>query len=150
MYDELIKRLRGSTDWRSEEKCDGCPYEEDYPCCVDCLEKMHGQAADAIEELWKKYLASEVDATNLTGWLAEEHAKHLWIPMTERLPEIMHTVIVSGRMKDEWETDFFRFVDAATYTDGEFFETFNDWYEGQDEFEITHWMPLPESPEEEL
>lgn len=72
-----------------------------------------------------------------------------WIPVTERLPEIMHTVIVSGRMKYEWETDFFRFVDVATYTEGEFFETFNDWYEGQDEFEITHWMPLPEPPEDE-
>lgn len=76
-------------------------------------------------------------------------SKPCWIPVTERLPEILHTVIVSGRMKYEWETDFIRFVDVATYTEGEFFETFNDWYEGQDEFEITHWMPLPEPPEED-
>lgn len=53
MYEELIKRLRASVDGRNE-KCDGCPYEEDYPCCVDCLDKMHKQAADAIEELSKR------------------------------------------------------------------------------------------------
>ena len=49
MYDELVKRLRASVDGRYE-KCDCCPYEEDYPCCVDCLDKMHKQAADAIED----------------------------------------------------------------------------------------------------
>lgn len=53
--DELVKRLRASVDGRNE-KCDGCPYEEDYPCCVDCLDKMHKQAADAIEELSKELI----------------------------------------------------------------------------------------------
>lgn len=53
MYEELIKRLRAVVDGGREEKCDGCPYEEDYPCCVDCLDKLHKQAADAIEALMK-------------------------------------------------------------------------------------------------
>ena len=105
------------------------------------------------EELVKKLRSRNGWALNETLDKAadaiEELSKPRWIPVTERLPEIMHTVIVSGRMKYEWETDFFRFVDVATYTEREFFETFNDWYEGQDEFEITHWMPLPEPPEDE-
>nr|MBQ1579146.1 DUF551 domain-containing protein [Oscillospiraceae bacterium] len=115
-----------------------------------CLSiKTAHEAADAIEELQageKKFLrnisALEMENENLKR-------ERRWIPVTERLPEILHTVIVSGRMKYKWETDFFRFVDVATYSEGEFFETFNDWYEGQDEFEITHWMPLPEPPKEE-
>lgn len=51
MYDELVKRLRAVAGGGREEKCDGCPYEEDYPCCVDCLDKLHKEAADAIENL---------------------------------------------------------------------------------------------------
>ena len=51
MYERLVKRLRAVAGGDREEKCDGCPYEEDYPCCVDCLDKLHKQAADAIEEL---------------------------------------------------------------------------------------------------
>ena len=54
MYEDLVKRLRAVVDGGREEKCDGCPYEEDYPCCVDCLDKLHKQAADAIEELEEK------------------------------------------------------------------------------------------------
>ena len=51
MYEELEKRLRAVAGGGREEKCDGCPYEEDYPCCVDCLDKLHKQAADAIHRL---------------------------------------------------------------------------------------------------
>ena len=54
MYEELVKRLRAVTDGSHEDKCDGCPYDEDYPCCVDCLDTMLKQAADAIEELSKR------------------------------------------------------------------------------------------------
>ena len=60
-----MKRLRDVAVGGREEKCDSCPYAEDYPRCVDCLEKLHKQAADAIEEL----------------------SKPRWIPVTERLPE---------------------------------------------------------------
>lgn len=72
-----------------------------------------------------------------------------WISVKEHLPDIGSAVIVSGRMRYKWETDFSRFVDVATYAEGELFETFNDWYEGQDDFEITHWMPLPTPPKED-
>ena len=54
MYEELVKRMRAVTDGSHEDKCDGCPYDEDYPCCVDCLDTMLKQAADAIEELSKR------------------------------------------------------------------------------------------------
>lgn len=69
-----------------------------------------------------------------------------WIPVKERLPQICTNVLVAGRMKYRWEHKYMQFVDKAFFNEGEFFETSNDWYEGQDEFEITHWMPLPEPP----
>ena len=50
LYEELIKRLREASG-NHEDKCESCPYEEDYPCCVDCLDNLHMEAANAIEKL---------------------------------------------------------------------------------------------------
>lgn len=72
-----------------------------------------------------------------------------WIPCEEILPTLASTVIVAGKMKYRFEAEYTTFVDVAIYTLEECFETFNDWYEGQDEFCITHWMPLPEPPKED-
>ena len=71
-----------------------------------------------------------------------------WIPVTERLPEIGDTVIISGKMKYKDDKDYEEFVDVAIFEVTQRFETFNDWYEGQDEFEIVAWQPLPEPYEE--
>ena len=78
MYDELIKRLR---------------YAASYDERIVIQDAK--DAADVIEELQKQLQKSEEDNVNLTGWLAEEHAKHLWIPVTERLPEYMKNVLVT-------------------------------------------------------
>lgn len=69
MHEELVKRLRNAAQWSDQG--------------LVITPNLLLDAADAIEELSKKYLSSEADNTNLTGWLAEEHAKHLWIPVTE-------------------------------------------------------------------
>ena len=71
-----------------------------------------------------------------------------WIPCSERLPEIGDTVIISGKMKYKGDKDYEEFVDVAIFEVTQRFETFNDWYEGQDEFEIVAWQPLPEPYEE--
>lgn len=71
-YDELIKALRTCSD--QSKWCEDCVYYE--KCCKN---KEHffveEQAADAIEELQKQLREEKVDNVNLTGWLAEEHAK---------------------------------------------------------------------------
>ena len=75
-----------------------------------------------------------------------------WTPVTERLPERFETVIICGRMKYSFEKDYCRFVDVACFDKPykekcqDKWSIFNDWYEGQQEFEITHWMSLPKPP----
>lgn len=118
MYEELVKNLR-------ENVKDGCS---------DCTETapIILQAADAIEELQENLKKSELDNINLTGWLAEEHAKHLWIPVTERLPEKYTRVLVySKRIRLGRNIDFLN-------EDG-------DWNTIP---EVSYWMPLPEPPKD--
>ena len=77
-----------------------------------------------------------------------------WIPCSERLPEEEETYLISGKMKYEHEKEYETFIDFADFCREEMFpykgkygghfSTFNDWYEGQQEYEILAWMPLPE------
>ena len=131
MYDELVKELRDSAEWADRlallmGRAEG-----------DAHAPVMRKAADAIEKLSKKYLASEVDNTNLTGWLAEEHAKQLWIPVTERLPDRRKWVLCRCQAGI---TDVLRYENAEWYHDPTHVYFF--------EF-VTHWMPLPTPPKEE-
>lgn len=81
---------------------------------------------------------------------ADVMVRPCWVSVRERLPEIMATVIVTGRMKYDWEKGYIRFVDVAQHNGDGDYCFFNDWYEGQDVFEVTHWMPLPDPPVEEV
>lgn len=96
-------------------------------------------------------------------WLNGEAEEKQWIPCEERLPDIAATYIVSGKMKYSFEAEYEFFTDAADYVPYDEphnyklgdkfynyrFHTWNDWYEGQDEYEIIAWMPLPEPYEGE-
>ena len=81
--------------------------ESNYQETLDCL----SEAADAIEEL----------------------SKPKWIPVSERLPKEMETVLITDGKNVGWS---FCVNDYGTM---EFYST----------WKITHWMPLPEPPKEE-
>ena len=132
MYDELVKRLREQVKCNKKIYPQGAPFET----------LLLDLAADAIEELSKQH---EAQRQNLIELMND---KPRWISVEEQLPQICTNVLVAGRMKYRWEHKYFQFVDMAFFNEREFFETSNDWYEGQDEFEITHWMPLPPAPKE--
>lgn len=62
-----------------------------------------------------------------------------WIPVTERLPDTFHPVIVCReREKDEYVVE-------------QGFKDVGDWWKvyGTRTKKVTHWMPLPEPPEAE-
>lgn len=102
------------------------------------------QAADAIEELEKQLREEKVDNINLTGWLAEEHAKHLWIPVTERLPEYMENVLVTdGVFSGMGWRDYYDCHGTKPKEDCWISPNTN-----VNDLGITHWMPLPEPPKE--
>lgn len=138
MYEDQMKALR----WLANMFPYTHPVKSETDKMSNCIHLYCEQGANAIQEL-------EITIAGLheaIKGLADDMPR--WIPVEERLPEICTNVLVAGRMKYRWEHKYLQFVDMAFFNEGEFFETFNDWYEGQDEFEITHWMPLPEHPKE--
>ena len=124
MYDELVKRLRdkaGAFDY------DGRP---DIACDYE-------QAADAIENMSEAYDKLSRHMDDLAALMPR------WIPVTERLPKAdeydergyaVPYLVMNGwmrvtarRTKDYW----------VLFGNGAVLEY------------VTHWMPLPQGPEEE-
>lgn len=116
MYDELIKQLRECTAEQNGEKTLWC------------------KAADAIEELSMKLHGDEAAILGMKREIERMvvNGTHRWIPVTERLPREMETVLVTDGKNVGWS---FCVNDYGTM---EFYSAST----------ITHWMPLPEPPEE--
>lgn len=74
-----------------------------------------------------------------------------WISCKEKLPEIGNDYLVTVKQKYDWENEWEYNTDIASshgsYID-DFWDTFNDWIEGQ-EVHITHWAELPSPVKEE-
>lgn len=123
MYEDLVERLRTCG---SSLSCIKCKWDPDCGGTGEVLRK----AVDAIEgllEISKRYYA-----------LLEKMPR--WIPVEERLPEkydCYYLVVLNN-----WNTDF------CLYTKEKGFGMYitPKWWDANDE--VTHWMPLPESPKE--
>ena len=90
-----------------------------YQAGLDCREEMHKAVLNLVE--------------NLTAENASLREHNRWIPVTEKTPEYDMPQLVLNADGDAL---------IANYAYGEWFDTW-----GQD-VEVTHWMPLPEGPEE--
>lgn len=121
-YDELIGKLRNCDDYR----CDDCELRREELCNPILMEK----AADAIEELLG-VIQRQKEMINATAYLPLYPKPMKWIPVTERLPENDHTVLVWSHRNSK---EYFNIYDHGKWV---IMET----------EDITHWMPLPEPPE---
>ena len=101
---------------------EGCPYY---------VHNVHDRGDDSM---CKKYLCEIKDIE------AEEHAKHQWIPVTERLPEECghYLIYVIGKEFKQWSM-----VTMAYYHKQFYYDDMENLF-GL----VTHWMPLPEPPKD--
>lgn len=141
---EIVQALRCCSD----PNCGNClPCE--YHGYGDCLERLTATAADTIERLMAEdtYKALRIisDSAAALERLAEENVAlrekvPQWISVEDRLPtdylkrELIAFQDAGGKI-----------VDMARYAPGFGWRCYG-WDVQQDE--ITHWMPLPEGPEE--
>ena len=107
MYEDLVKSLRAQADYYC------CHMGINSPPAMTFVE-----AADAIEDLDNRLN------------LYRQGKISRWIPVSERLPEKYHHVLVYSKTRGR----SFDFINA----DG-------NWYTTP---RATHWMPLPEPPKE--
>lgn len=129
---ELVKALRDCTN-----KCDCATCE--YRNVSDefgekfCFDVLMDRAADRIEK-------QDAEIKALRDKVPE------WIPVSERLPEPekMVLLIVSGKVKNISFVDAYELGEFDT-DEGWILEMWPEWKDPK----VTHWMPLPELPEEE-
>ena len=148
MYENLIETLRFCA---KNGDCHDCPYEK--PCAGTMGDGLYCEAADAIEELQKCLdgVCADNDAlcekieelqalVRIYSGAVDETVKMLpiWISVTDRLPEEDGLYLVCGK----WGSGK-KMTDTCEYKshDGYFSAAWN--------FDVTHWMPLPEPPKEE-
>ena len=149
MYDELIKNLRHD----SASALQNCEF--------DFVHAWMLEAADAIDELQKQLREEKVDNVNLTGWLAEEHAKldraeieniklkedfakyrgkHRWIPVTVQLPKENGFYLCLYKHKAPG---------GVAMDEGlSILQWINNKWGINDNYLVTHWAPLPQPPED--
>lgn len=133
MYDDLVTRLRDAAKM-SEALAVLLPHSEG-----NATAKLYNVAADAIEELTALSRRQEVELVELTGELA---SKPRWIPVTERLPEHLTSVIVHRKDGGIFIWEYF---DTSPTDDCWIDDSMNVY----SFYDVTHWMSLPQPPKEE-
>ena len=143
--EELVKALRCC----AEGECSGCPMYADKQ---RCQEQTLASSADQIERDQKE--------------IAELREKQQWIPVAERLPEEL--VCVNVVWVNRAPAPYYEKIKGVPFSGTACF--FGErWYwaspvvldmlsqYGKDDFDlvddavdITHWMPLPEPPKEDV
>lgn len=124
---ELVKALRKEVAANPcVGLCSACDTSE-------CMTRLQIQAADRIEK-------QDAEIKALRDKVPE------WIPVSERLPEPEKMVLltVSGKFKNISFVDAYELGEFDT-DEGWILEMWPEWKDP----EVTHWMPLPELPEEE-
>lgn len=133
---EIMKALRAC----AQRDCGACTC---YQAGLNCDTK-NSAAADLIEKQerqiqtlkWERDVAVEQAARD----------KLRWIPVKERLPEPgkMVLLIVNGKVKNITLIGAYELGEFDT-DEGWILEMWPEWKDPK----VTHWMPLPEPPEEE-
>ena len=116
---EIVRALRYC---KFGVSCENCPAVGNE----DCFDEVNTAAADLIERLTAENAKAEAERDAL-------REKKRWISVTEKTPEYDMPQLALNADGEAL---------IANYAYGEWFDTW-----GQD-VEVTHWMPLPEAPEE--
>lgn len=151
--EEIVRALRCISTAGGENACEHCPYwkEEEVPeeerpiygadtwhsCDVD---RVGLDGADLIERLTARCARYAEEIA-----VAQERTR--WVPVEERLPELQSwgaSTVVLGLIKNENAPSLNKLHDLTlcVYCDN------GIWSMPGRYAAITHWMPLPEPPEE--
>ncbi len=141
MYENLLKRLRKAHErqlWMTTPD--------------DTVRTLFSESADAIVEMQRCLDGIEADNDSLCAKL-EELSKPKWIPVSEKKPPLPENenicfVQVIAAIKGKNETEPVTYCRVYRYRDGKR-ERIERFVGDGEVVEVTHWMPMPEPPEED-
>ena len=140
--EDLIAALRSLKQQTGSIDCSGCGREHD---CSTSGCALIREAADQLERL------NDFSNSQITDLLKKNSALQAalprWISVNEALPESPFTVVLAIVYASNGHLTFNGAYQLATYdpTDGWYLD---DYPAEFDRITVTHWMPLPEPPEE--
>ena len=108
---------------------------------IEIIEQVRAEAVSTIGSMNNGFAVWYADKLLAAGVTPVQG----WIPVTERLPEICENVIVYVVYHSSRHVNVIRSVVPAYYTEDGFWLYGN----GIRLQNVTHWMPLPDAPEEE-
>ena len=145
--EELVKRLRAAAIM-SDALSVFLPHSEG-----SAVAKLYNEAADAIEKLtadlerskeWEGFWEEQAEEVKgkLQQYALAVANKPRWIPVRERLPKNLASVIVHRKDGGIFIWEYF----DTSPTDECWIDDSMNVYSFYD---VTHWMPLPQPPKEE-
>ena len=153
MYEDIVKRLRRCNQF----KCRECEYEP----VESCRSKLNSEAADAIEDLCGLCASQSKDCSEaISKYLELWEKQPRWIPVTERLPQEKDSgfsadVLILVKEQDgdfTWKDVYsgYYLYDAVSDETGWWAQMPQNCQQIKERFSVTHWMPIPEPPKEEI
>lgn len=141
MFDELVKRLREDAEWAEANE---------WETPITLSDNLY-QAADAIEKLQKLLDGVSADNDSLCKQLDDMNEANIalygalpkWIPVTEEPPLKVGDDGYNGYLV--YTNGYY---EVADYTTDKLDNVPYFHVNGEYEPDVTHWMPLPEPPEE--
>lgn len=126
---ERIRQRIESRRRREKDRCNGCKWQSGENCIL--IRRVTGRDRRRCTS-YRQW--DDVDK------LLRKEKREEWIQVTERLPERADEVLIAYLEKyDDWTEEYE--VSTATYM-----PRAGRW--DYDHLKITHWMPLPQPPEE--
>lgn len=117
------------------DSCEDCPANDVSGCMVD---QLYEEIVPIVEKWAKENPRKTRQDVFLEQWpetTPDEHGVMRWIPVTEKIPTDQEEVLVLTRSKNG-----VRNVDKGYWAIDHFIH--------RGRAEVTHWMPLPEAPED--
>lgn len=132
--EEYIKRMK---DCANGNNCESCPYQyEGLTNTETCKEDLLYDAAEEFERLYSRIPSKKSSA---------------WIPVTERLPDFHEEVLIYAIGKEDGFSPVVAISEIYIFRLLPFSNGTIEWRDPCDFFsknyEVTHWMPLPNAPE---
>lgn len=142
--DEILRALRRIKVSTGSLVCLGCGYE--HNCSIHGCRILR-EAAGLIKDQQRRITQLTDRCARYAEEIAVLQERQKWIPVTERLPEGDDDVLAVVHGRPTQNIELIGALHFAAYCGSDacwYVPEYPDW----DAPQVTHWMPLPDGPEE--